>query len=765
MKRRGSAGRYGALFLTLVLLLGFGASYTVAGLIGEARAERPLLVPLDGADTFAVRDPHLIRPAPGAISRYAEEDAAWRARHARPVLWQTMGDPVWHPSPRQLATDAAYRLVSAGRVAEAVPVLERWLVDHPRDYEIGFELARLLNSLGRTDEAIARYRLTLRSHPLASAHAELAGLLLSSEHYAEAAEEFGHLLARDRDNVSYRFGRARAFAWGNRSREAERELLWLATRLPGDTLVTQLLRSVRANIDPSPAEARRWVAGAPDWTPYRLALARALATAGQSGEAAAQFDTVIASGATVALLREAAGAHGTAGDSLGAARLFGRAVAMLPDDDSLLVDYARALAWSGDRDAAIREYGVLLARERTASRHLARGELYSLVGDLTSAEADLAASASLQPSYDALVQLGDVRRWRGEYRAARDAYQRALALRPGDPRTLAAMTALARDERLYYASVPDADTGWVARGSYAEDNAGFLFLAAGVARGFSLGERTTLSVGAEQRRVSQRAIGAPERYVYGWAAEGSLTRRLTTTVSATARAGVARHAMTAATPTGGISATWARSRAAVTAGVSQEMVYRSLMSLAAVAPTAQDMVSVRDTRPLTGRVASVSATIPAGLALVAMTAQRTALSDGNVRHEVNATVRVPITDHVAALYSGGEMGYSKRSALYWDPRRYRSHAVGVEVNMRGPIGTQVAVRALPGVGRADELVPGATPGTFVRLPSRNVMQIETGGEISWQRDNLSLSAELGYGRGREGGYQSLQGALRVRIGW
>ena len=757
-------GRYGTLFLTLVLLLGFGASYTVAALIGETRARRPL-VPLDGADTFAVRDARFIRPAPNAIDRFAREDAAWRARNARIVDWRTMADPIWRPSERQLVTDAAYRLTMAGRAGEAVPLLEHWMAGHPGDYEVGFDLARLLNTLGRAEEAITRYRLTLQSHPLARAHAELAGVLLDAQRYGEAASEFWLLLSHDRDNVSYHMARARALAWGLRSREAEVELVWLGKRLPGDTLVRSLLRSVRANIDPSSEEARRWVLESSDWSPYRLALARALMTEGKPREAAAQFDTLLARDVTFALLREAAGAHGTAGDSLGSAQLLARAVAIQPKDDSLRADYARALAWSGDRDGAIREYSILLARGRTAPWHQARGELYAYAGDYKSSEADLAAAELLGPTYEGLVLLGDVRRWRGSYRAARDAYRKALLLRPGDARALAGLRDVARDERLYYARVPEADTGWVARASYSEDNAGFLFLGAGIARAVAVDSNTTVSLGAEQRRVSQRAIGRPERYLYGWAAEAQVTRRLTTELSATVHGGVSKHALVGATPTGGLSATWARGRVAATAGLSRETVYRSLMSLAALAPAPEDMLSVHGSRALTGRIASVSVTIPAGLALVELGAEHMALSDGNTRHQVNATVSVPVTSHVAAVYSGGALGYSKRSSLYWDPRSYRSHAVGVQVNVRGPMGTQVAVRALPGVAQAEELVPGSTPGSLVRLPTRSVMQLETGGEVRWERNNVSLSAEVGYGRGREQGYQSLNGALRVRVAW
>src|SRR5689334_9817313 len=62
--------------------------------------------------------------------------------------------------------------------------------------------------------------------------AELATVLLQSGRYDEAAREFRALLARDPNNFEYRLGLAHALAWGDRPRDAERELVQLIAKRP-----------------------------------------------------------------------------------------------------------------------------------------------------------------------------------------------------------------------------------------------------------------------------------------------------------------------------------------------------------------------------------------------------------------------------------------------------------------------------------------------------------------------------------------------------
>jgi hypothetical protein len=157
--------------------------------------------------------------------------------------------------------------------------------------------------------------------------------------------------------------------------------------------------------------------------------------------------------------------------------------------------------------------------------------------------------------------------------------------------------------------------------------------------------------------------------------------------------------------------------------------------------------------------------VPVGRASLTITGERLELSDGNARNMMSAAIRVPLATNLAALYDGSVMGYARTSDLYWDPHRYTTHAIGIEVTGQPARGVTLAVRALPGIAASEEPVaaqPGA-PGAF--LPARHAFQLSTGGELQYHDNRWDASAGAGYGRGREGNYQSLNGTVRVRVKW
>jgi tetratricopeptide repeat protein len=139
--------------------------------------------------------------------------------------------------------------------------------------------------------------------------AELAGVLLQSKRYDDAAREYSMLVAMDPRNRSYRLGLARSLAWGRRLREAERELLALRADYPEDTTIESLLDSVREAIDPGSHEASTWLAQRPGSLPYRRMLARALAREERTIEALAQYDTILGARPTPDLFIERAYVH------------------------------------------------------------------------------------------------------------------------------------------------------------------------------------------------------------------------------------------------------------------------------------------------------------------------------------------------------------------------------------------------------------------------------------------------------------------------
>lgn len=755
--------RYGVVVIASTIAL------VGAAVVAYARlADRPqrLLSQLVGeaTDSFAVRGVSDIAPDASAYRRFAVEDSIWRARNDRMLLrWQSAAGSVWRPSPRQLLLDNVYLLGKDNRFAEAAELIGRWLAAHPHDTELRLEHARLLAQIRRNDEALAEYRRAVEDRPADRLlRAEYADALLQMGHYPDAAAQYRSLLAAQPSSVPYRLGLARALAWGEHPRDAEPVLAALVRALPGDTAIVGMLHSVRASFDPTASEAARWVADDPHYLPYRVAFARALASEHRSVAAAAQFDTILAAGETVALLREAAGTRGEIPDSVGSARLLGRALALAPDDSSVRRAYAKALAWSGDRRGAIEQLTVLLRQRADADDLLLRGQLYLWSNDLARAEPDLAAAARMNPRPGTYLLLGDLLRWRGDWRRARATYRQALALWPGDPQLLASLALLDKEERLAMGGTAAGDfPGWVATMHHAEDNTGYLYLSAGVSRGFAVGRGTVLSVGAEQRRVSQRSPGGVERFLYGYALEGG-AEQMFWRARLAARAGLARHALVPDMIYGSGELSIPFGPARVSLEVSDGPAYNTLMTTRALVPVAGGGRALAG--PLRGREAVLAASAPLGNAELYVSAGALSLSDGNQRRSVQASVRVPITSHVAALYSGGTLGFSQRSDAYWNPSRYVSNAVGVELSVRNRAGFSGAARVLPGYGRSSETLT-LPDGAALRVEPRNVPQLSASYEVGYQARGWRVLLDGSYGRGREGGYQSLTSNARVQLDW
>jgi Flp pilus assembly protein TadD len=755
--------RYGVVVVAATIAL-VGAAVVAYARLAD-RPPRPLSqIVGEATDSFSVRGVNEIAPNASAYRRFAVEDSIWRARNDRMLLhWQTAAGAVWHPSPRQLLLDSAWFLGKANRFADAADLIGRWLVAHPHDTELRIEHARLLAQTRRDGEALVEYRRAVDDRPGDRAlREEYADALLQMGHYADAAVQYRTLLAAQPSSIQYRLGLARALAWGDRPRDADPVLAALARALPADTAIVGMLHSVRASFDPTAKEAARWVADEPRFLPYRIAYARALSGEHRSVEAAAQFDTILDAGETVALLREAAGVRGEIPDSLGSARLLGRALALAPGDSSVRRAYAKALAWSGDRRGAIEQLTILLRARADADDLLLRGQLYLWSDDLARAEPDLAAAARMNPRPGTFLLLADLLRWRGDWRRARATYRQALALWPGDAQLLAGLALLDKEERLAMGGTAEgAFPGWVASMHHAEDNTGYLYLSAGVSRGFTVGRATVLSVGAEQRRISQRSPGGVERFLYGYALEGG-AEQMFWRARLAARAGIARHALVPDMAYGSGELSMPFGPARVSLEVSDGPAYNTLMTTRALVPATGNGGVLA--RPLRGREAVLAASAPLGNAEVYVSAGALSLSDGNQRRSVQASVRVPITSHVAALYSGGTLGFSQRSDAYWNPSRYISNAVGVEVSARNHAGFSGVARVLPGYGRSSETLtlPSGAP---LRVEPRNVPQLSASYEVGYHSRGWRVLLDGSYGRGREGGYQSLTSNARVQVDW
>ena len=603
--------------------------------------------------------------------------------------------------------------------------------------------------------------------------AELAVVLLQSGRYTEAAREFRELLVRNPDSFEYRLGLARALAWGERPREAERELRILAARRPGSGTVDTLLRSVRDGFEPRASEAAEWVTADPVSAPYRLALARALARERMPRLAIAQFDTLLdrpewgRAPDRGTLLREIVDAYEAAGDRAGAAERVRQALSLAPADSGLRHRLAVLLTADRRYVDAQSQYDSLIAAAPAGRLHLERARVRLALGDARGAEVDLASSLELEPSAGAYLLLGDVYRGRGDYRGAGVMYRAARARRgPTEGHAIAsALAQLAREERpAVLAPVVGHDPGWELTEDAAADNAGIAYSALALRRTLLIAPLTGVALGAEYRQLAERTAGRSVD-ASGYGATFGLSQEVAWAaflLRAAAEGGVVYHPLAGTLTEGSASvATWVGAwQLGMT--LTAAPAYPTLFTTAALLPPGGGA-------PLTERTTAATLAGPLGGLDVGVSWQRSRISDGNTRLTMQGYARYPLAAHLFALYSGSVVAFAERSSLYWDPKSYVAHGAGLEVALRRTRGLSIAARVLPSFAWSTEAPPlsasplvggGATRGA---LEQRSALQLGGGGEGSYRSDRWEVAGGLSYGRGRAGNYQRLGGSLTVRI--
>ena len=151
--------RYTLSFSLAVLLLTASALFVFTR-ISDGASVQKAAAPMPAQETPTIADaPALIAPHASDYARFANEDKAWREKHARPVSvseYRARGDG--RPTPRQLMEDRVFRATRRGDRSGAIREMERWVDAHPRDKDALLSLARALNEAGRRDESLARYR-------------------------------------------------------------------------------------------------------------------------------------------------------------------------------------------------------------------------------------------------------------------------------------------------------------------------------------------------------------------------------------------------------------------------------------------------------------------------------------------------------------------------------------------------------------------------------------------------------------------------------
>lgn len=593
--------------------------------------------------------------------------------------------------------------------------------------------------------------------------AELAGVLLQSGRYDEAAHEFRLLLSREPGNYDYRLRLAQALAWGNHPRDAEHELEELAARRHGVPAVDSLLRAVRDAYDPTAADAAGWVAGEPRYAPYRLALARALAREHMPHLAIAQYDTLLNAPGTgtlpdrVTLLHEMADAYVAAGDPLGGVKQLLAALALSPSDTATRRLVAGMFVDARRYAEAKAQYDTLLLPGPSGPLLLERAQVRLALGDRAGAESDLWASVAARPSSSAYLLLGDLFRERGDYRGARSMY---VAASQGAPRAMrlplaAALALLDREERpALLAPVVGNDPGWRVAEDAAADNLGIAYSVLSLRRTLPVASATRVTLGAEWRQLTEHdATRHIEAAGYGasvgaWqeASYGPLLARVAVDGGAVYY------------PLGGTlgqaHATFSTWLFAWQAGLElgTEPAYPSLFSTEALFPTAGG-------RAIVERDLALSLGGPLANADVGARVERSLLSDGNRRVTIDASARYPLMPNVYAVYSFERIAFAGRSTLYWDPNDYSAHGLGLEYAVRPARGLSFGARVVPTYAwTAEESVPGlamagdpnVARGPLVRATA---MQLGADADIGYRAARWEFAAAASYGRGRAADYQ------------
>ena len=151
--------RYALAFLLAAACLTVGAIATFAHISTASIASTPApnQIAADTLPSPEVSTP--LVPTAADYARYAEADRVWREKFARLyTIAELRARGNGRRTPREAMQDHVFNLTRRGDRAGAITELERWVGGHPRDRESLLSLARLLNEVGRTNDAVVRYR-------------------------------------------------------------------------------------------------------------------------------------------------------------------------------------------------------------------------------------------------------------------------------------------------------------------------------------------------------------------------------------------------------------------------------------------------------------------------------------------------------------------------------------------------------------------------------------------------------------------------------
>jgi len=462
--------------------------------------------------------------------------------------------------------------------------------------------------------------------------AEMAGVLLQSNRFDEAAREYATLVAYEPNNNAYRLGLVRALAWGQHFAEAEAQAAELASRRPGDAVVEKFLLDARSELSVPSARAAQWFAEQ-EWYSASALYARALARDRRYAESIAQYDTLMLERPSPAVAVDRAYVRVAQRDFAGAERDARESLSLSPNAQAymLLGDLAR---WRGD-----------YAQSRT-------GYLQALT--VPHKNVDVAAGLSRlardeRPALGLLPDVDDPDGWLNSNTTVGDnlgVNLTTVALRRG--------------------------ANWQ----------GFDASVGGSVRRFG-DTRNGAPPGALPAADAYGAVGG-DAAISREAARGWWFGR------ARARAGFMYHDGSGMQPDASLAATAFYKDWGVGAELSTAPAYPSLLTMAAFLPQGPDGRQIHE------NTVSFAVAGPLAIVDVAGAHELSALSDGNLRRTVQGMARLPLQSHIALLYQASVITFRQPSVLYWSPEQYAAQGVGVELSARNPVGFSAAARVLPG---------------------------------------------------------------------
>jgi tetratricopeptide (TPR) repeat protein len=285
------------------------------------------------------------------------------------------------PQPRTaLARGLALRAL--GREADSRAVFENAVRSAPLDYALAYELGVAGERASDDEAALQHFERAGVLRPPFAATRFAAGLhRFRRREWAQAIAHFRAVVDIDPRNVDALVNLGQALAESGRAREAQQALERALNTSPGSATVRHALgwalhKAQRAAEAVPHLEAAVAMEPLSDWY---VDLAKALADAGRTGEAAKAFDRALSrDGKNVTALRTYAQWSVSRGDFNRAARLFERAMQQAPDDMALPMYLAQVELLRGKWDRVGDLYAKREPRRVFAQRAQAMGRPYEI---------------------------------------------------------------------------------------------------------------------------------------------------------------------------------------------------------------------------------------------------------------------------------------------------------------------------------------------------------------------------------------------------